>query len=279
MKYISDKRKVLITPDEKNCIIAGLENPMYLVSIATGTDTLNVHHGPSKEKFERAKFLMKNNNKMTVVFSSLKEEPSNVQYVGLEGDDVKNIANRFKKLAKNSMVYIGTKKSYSVYYIQKIEKYKKKKCLVHVSQDGYLKMEKTYEEDDIKFVNEFGRKSIEMDTIVKSTRKKQRPDYYLAESSEKYQCAYWNQLWKKDLFWKEMKKWKESLDAAIRKDMKVTSIPNHIALKMVEKRKQGKDWWEQFIESAIVDEVQDLSFLFIRDVLVGHKLWIFLSSD
>ena len=127
MKYISDKRKVVITPDEKNCIVAGLENPMYLVSIATGTDTLNVHHGPSKEKFERAKFLMKNNNKMTVVFSSLKEEPSNVQYVGLEGDDMKNIANRFKKLAKNSMVYIGTKKSYSVYYIQKIEKYKNKK--------------------------------------------------------------------------------------------------------------------------------------------------------
>ena len=72
-----------------------------------------------------------------------------------------------------------------------------------------------------------------------------------------------------------MKNWKESLDVARYEKMKVVSIPSHIALKMVEKRHKGKDWWEMFLESAIVDEFQDLSFLFIRDVLVGHKLWIF----
>ena len=268
LKYISSKRKILITPDEMNCIIVGLKQPMYIVSITTGTNTLYLHNGPSKMEYEKAKKVMKNNNEMTIVFSCLRE------YVQLQGDDVESIDNRFTKIEKNTMVFVGKNKT-SIHYIQKIEKYKNKKCLFHVSQDGYLQMGKTCEADHVTFVDDFGRKSAEIKPIVKSTRKNQKPDYYIAESSKKYKCAYWNRLWGKDQFWKEMKNWKESLDVARYEKMKVVSIPNHIALKMVEKRHKGKDWWEMFLELAIVDEFQDLSFLFIRDVLVGHNLWIF----
>ena len=71
-----------------------------------------------------------------------------------------------------------------------------------MSQDGYLEMRKTCEVDHDTFVNDFGRKSVKMKPIVKSTRQNRKPDYYIAESSKKYKCAYWNPLWGKDQFWK-----------------------------------------------------------------------------
>ena len=67
------------------------------------------------------------------------------------------------------MVFVGKNKT-SIHYIQKIEKYKNKKCLVHVSQDDYLQMGKTCEADHVTFVNDIGRKFVEIKPIVKSTR-------------------------------------------------------------------------------------------------------------
>lgn len=290
LHYISRLNKVAIRFMKKNCITRYLNNVYYVVSIEVNNEILNMIRGNiSIKRYETMRVLMSTINEMTMILRPIKDEigrsiardlkkikKNHERYIEYEGDDVENIDEKFKNLKLGEKAYARIGERAQIFDLYKIEKNKHQKCRVHLTMKHFLSLRKHYYIDEIVLLKDFGRKSVKTDTniILKSTRESIPPNYFIVESSREYSSTQsfrsCDKLWNTNLFWTEMKKWKDSLDFALYNNMEI-DFHGEMVTKMFYQDKSGHEWWQILLQTPIVDAYPDIIYLVLRYAVVPMR--------
>lgn len=207
---------------------------------------------------------------LTILYLFKLLQNDNVEY---EGNDVDNIDEKFKNLKVGEKVCARIGEKAQIFELYKIEKYKHQKCRVHLKMKYFFSLRKHYDIDEIVLLKDFGRMSVKTDTniILKSTRESIPPNYFIVESSREYSSTQafrsCKKLWNTNLFWTEMKKWKDCLDFALYNNMEI-GFPGEMVRKMFHQDESGHEWWQIVLQTPIVEAYPDIVYLVLRYAVV-----------